>query len=190
MLEMLGVISGLVYIYLEIKKKNAMWVVGVIMAIAYTVLFAQERLYATMGLQVYYLGVSIYGWWKWRSDAANKAAAGDSQEKMILNKLGWKEAVITSGLAVLLYCLLTSVLSEYTAHPQPRLDSLISALSVLGTYWLSRSYIQHWYLWVAVNSLSVGMYLIQGLYPTSILYLVYVLGAIYGYYYWRKAALS
>lgn len=190
MLEIFGVITGLVYIWLEIKKKSAMWIVGVVMAIAYIVLFAQEMLFAAMGLQVYYLAISIYGWWKWRRDAANVSAPDHSSparpDKILLNKMGWKEALISSGLTVGLYFVSVFVFAQYTDHPQPQLDSLVSSLSVLGTYWLSRSYIQHWFLWIAANILSVGMYITQGLYPTSILYLVYVVAATYGYYHWRK----
>lgn len=158
-----------------------MWLVGLVMAAVYVVIFAQSKLYAAMGLQIYYLGISLYGWWSWKKDKENI-----SEDSLTINKFNWGVAGVSTGLAAALFVLMAYVFGEYTGNSQPILDSLIAALSALGTYWLSRSYIQQWFVWIVVNILSVLMFVTQGLYLTSVLYFVYVLAAIYGYYYWKK----
>lgn len=57
--------TGLVYVWLEVKHRRAMWVVGFVMSACYVAVFGLKGLYASMGLYVYYLGMSVYGWLKW-----------------------------------------------------------------------------------------------------------------------------
>ena len=51
--------------WLEIKHRRSMWIVGIVMSLCYIVVFGVEGLYASMGLYVYYLGMSLYGWVQW-----------------------------------------------------------------------------------------------------------------------------
>ena len=46
-LEVFGAVAGLVYVYLEIRHRRSMWLVGLIMAVCYMVVFGTERLYAS-----------------------------------------------------------------------------------------------------------------------------------------------
>ncbi len=64
-LEIFGTVTGLLYVWLEIKHRRSMWIVGIVMSVCYIVVFGVEALYASMGLYVYYLGMSLYGWFKW-----------------------------------------------------------------------------------------------------------------------------
>lgn len=64
-LEISGSATGLLYVWLEIKHRRSMWVVGILMSLCYMVVFGVEGLYASMGLYVYYLGMSLYGWVQW-----------------------------------------------------------------------------------------------------------------------------
>lgn len=71
-LEVFGAVTGLLYVYLEIRHRRSMWLVGLIMAVCYMVVFGTERLYASAALYLYYFIISIYGWFRWRG-------AGESQ---------------------------------------------------------------------------------------------------------------
>ncbi|MFA5769823.1 MAG: nicotinamide riboside transporter PnuC [Bacteroidales bacterium] len=64
-LEIFGTVTGLLYVWLEIKHRRSMWIVGIVMSVCYIVVFGVEALYASMSLYVYYLGMSLYGWFKW-----------------------------------------------------------------------------------------------------------------------------
>lgn len=65
-MEYFGVIAGLLYLFLEIRQHRAMWLVGLLMSLAYVWVFFDTKVYANMGLQIYYAVVSVYGYWKWR----------------------------------------------------------------------------------------------------------------------------
>ena len=72
----IGTVTGLLYVWLEIKHRRSMWMVGIVMSVCYIVVFGVETLYASMGLYVYYLGISLYGWFKWATDRSDPKAAG------------------------------------------------------------------------------------------------------------------
>ena len=50
-LEYFGVITGLLYLFLEIKQHKAMWVVGFLTSLVYVFVFLSAKIYADMGLQ-------------------------------------------------------------------------------------------------------------------------------------------
>ena len=58
-LEVFGAVTGLLYVYLEIRHRRSMWLVGLIMAVCYMVVFGTERLYASAALYLYYFIISL-----------------------------------------------------------------------------------------------------------------------------------
>jgi nicotinamide mononucleotide transporter len=68
----------------------------------------------------------------------------------------------------------------------PVSDASIAAISMLATYWVANRYIYHWLLWIVADIIAVYMYLNQGLYATTVLYIIYTVAAIVGYIHWRK----
>ena len=73
-MEIFTLVTGLVYIVLEIRQKNFMWVVGVATSLAAIYTFWSQHLYASMILNVYYFCISFWGLYQWRKDAGKLAA--------------------------------------------------------------------------------------------------------------------
>ncbi len=184
-LEVIGTVIGIVYVILEILKRPSMWILGLFLSAIYIYLFANEKLYASMLIQVYYFGMSFYGLYQWKK-LHSEGGGSSGEQKLLLKKMSLKEGVFSSLGAAIFFFPLWYFLHNYSDDPYPVLDSIIMALSILGTYWLSRSYVQQWLVWIVADLLAVILYFIQGLYPTTFLYFVYISGAVYGYYYWRK----
>ena len=80
-MEYFGFVTGLLYLIWEIRQNNLMWVVGILSALAYAVVFAQSALWAAMLFQVYYFFVSIYGLVCWSRD--KKLVASGSGESAV-----------------------------------------------------------------------------------------------------------
>lgn len=64
-MEYFGVVTGLLYLFLEIKQHRAMWVIGFLTSFVYVFVFFSSKIYADMGLNLYYVLISIYGFWQW-----------------------------------------------------------------------------------------------------------------------------
>ena len=65
-LDLVGTIIGLIYIYQEYKASIWLWLTSVLMPIVYSFVYYEAKLYADFGMQLYYIVVSIYGYLYWR----------------------------------------------------------------------------------------------------------------------------
>lgn len=75
LLEYFGVLSGLLYLFLEIRQHRAMWIVGFLTSLVYVFVFFFSKIYADMGLNIYYVVISVYGFWQWTQGKEGKEAA-------------------------------------------------------------------------------------------------------------------
>lgn len=179
--EIFGALSGFLYVVLEIKQNKYMWIVGGISALVYTIIFLNSALFASMGLQMWYVGASLYGWIMWRRQSKSVG----SEEPMIM-RLSRRKVVNSTVIALLGFFLLWYILENFSSDPMPCLDALMASLSMLATYWVANRFIQHWILWIVVDLLAAYIYLSQGLYATVVLYIVFTVSAIVGFFEWRK----
>src|SRR6056297_4098067 len=180
-IELLGAIFGLLYIILSIKQNIWCWPFGLITSALYVYVFFVTKFYADMGLQVYYLVVSVYGWYHWMY-------GGKSKEQDNL-KPGWgnlKLYVRLTLATVALFAVIAFILIRFTDSEIPYWDAFTTAGSFIATWMLARKIIEHWLIWIIVDSVSLGLYIYKGLYATVILFAVYTLLAVIGYIEWKK----
>jgi len=64
-IEIFGAVTGILYVIFEIRQNIWLWPVGIITSAVYIWIFFTGKLYADMSLQVYYLVISILGWFWW-----------------------------------------------------------------------------------------------------------------------------
>ncbi len=180
--EFFGVITGIIYVLLEVKQNRLLWPLGIVTSAAYVFIFFTGKFYADMGLQVYYVMISIYGWYYW-SRGGVKAEKGElpvvriTRQQFILLSLTFT----ASWMAILF------LLDKYTDSTVPLGDSFTTALAIVATWMLTRKIIEQWFLWIIANVVSVGLYIYKGLYPTVFLYAVYAGMAVYGYLEWKRS---
>lgn len=179
-IEIAGAILSLIYLYLSIKQKISLWIFGFLCSALYVVVFWQNKFYADMSLQFYYLAVSVYGWFNW------KKGEQSIKHQLPIAKTSLKEG-ITLGLAALaIYFIYFYILQNYTDSPLPKADSFTTALSIVATWMLARKMIDNWLLWIVVDAVSAGLYFHKGLHVTAVLFVIYTAMAIIGYIQWRK----
>ncbi len=180
-IEVLGAVAGLIYLYLEIKQNIWLWPLGIITSAFYLYVFFVSKFYADMGLQVYYLVISFYGWWHWLY--GNKDI---QKEELPITRTSARQWIYISSITLVLFVVMVFILKRYTDSPVPYGDSFVTALSITGTWMLAQKLIEHWWIWVVVNLVSLVLFIWKDLYPTSILFFFYFTLAIYGYYQWKK----
>jgi nicotinamide mononucleotide transporter len=79
-IEIFGAVTGVVYVFLEIRQKIWLWPVGVVTSAVYIWVFFAGKLYADMSLQGYYLVISCLGWYWWVRGAGHGAqGAGNNK---------------------------------------------------------------------------------------------------------------
>lgn len=180
-LELFGVLSGFIYIILEIKGRVWLWPVGLITSALYIVVFYNAKFYADMGLQWYYLGISIYGWLYWVK--GNKESANNS---LPIKRSSLKLLISLSIITAILFIAMGYILSNYTDSPLPWWDAFTTSLSITATWMLARKLIDQWWIWMVVNLISVCLYIYKDLDLTAGLFIAYFALAIAGYLQWNK----
>lgn len=178
--EIFAMLTGVAYVILEILQKNAMWVVGIFTGLACACSFAVQHIWASMALNIYYVAMSVVGLVQWRRDAA--AVAPDAVHLHVLSR---RTALWSAGLFVLLSLGLIWLL-RWLGDGAPVLDAMASVLSVIATWWLAKSYIQQWLLWIVANLMTTALCLSTGQWMMSLLYLAYTASAVYGYIHWKR----
>lgn len=186
-LEIFTLITGFIYVILEIRQKNAMWVLGIITSLASMLVFYSQGLYASFGLNAYYLITAFIGLWQWRKDKR----AIENTARIHLNRLSWK-VVAVSAIIIIAGSVGVAAGMEYMSelgfkeNPMSLLDASVAVLSAVATWWLVKSYLQQWWLWIAANILSMVLCATQGMWWMALLYIMYTAAAVIGLKHWEK----
>jgi nicotinamide mononucleotide transporter len=196
-IEIFGAVTGIIFVFLEIRQTIWLWPVGLVTSAVYIWVFFTSKFYADMSLQGYYLVISCLGWYWWtrgkkrrlrskptkfRETEAGEWESGELQ----VTRLKLRTGIVLAIVFVLLYIVMWFVLTKLTDSPVPVRDSFITSLSIIATWMLARKIYEHWYLWIVVNFVSAVFFLTRGLYPTVILYTVYGIMSFVGLAAWKK----
>jgi nicotinamide mononucleotide transporter len=179
-IEIFALVTGVIYVILEIMQKNAMWVVGILTASACAFSFGVQHVWASMGLNIYYVAMSVIGLYKWRKDQG-KVAEGDIHLNTIT-----KGAAFWSGIAALAGTLAFIWILRKTGDAAPELDAAATVLSIIGTWWLAMSYLEQWFIWIVADVITTTLCIVTGQYALAALYLAYIVSAVYGYFHWKR----
>jgi nicotinamide mononucleotide transporter len=179
-IEILATLTGLIYLIYSIAGDKRLWIYGILTSGLYVYVFFKSGIYADMGINVYYVLVSIYGWlhWTYFKNEKNKDIPYSR------TKMG--ELAIIILVTGILFGVILYILKNFTNSTVPYLDSLLTACSITATWMLARKIIEHWLIWIMVDFISIGLYIYKGLYPTTILFLVYTVLAFTGFIEWKK----
>jgi nicotinamide mononucleotide transporter len=178
LLEVIGVITGLLCVYLAAVNNIWNWPIAIISVGIYIFIFFDTRLYADMGLQVYFMGMNIYGWYYW------SRIPPDEKKAPVL--LITKREVVLSIIAVIVFTFILGTVLKYTPASYPYIDSFCTACSLVAQVFLARKVLENWLIWIFVDIIYVGVYIFKGLHLTAIMYAIYVGIALLGYIDWRK----
>ncbi len=191
MLEIVGTIVGLIYLWLEYKDSIYLWITGIIMPAIYLSVYYKAGLYADFGINIYYLLAAIYGWIMWRYGSVVrskilKQKAEREVKELPITHVPWRYLF---SLSLVFACALVGIafiLIRFTDSNVPWLDSFTTAMSIIGMWMLAKKYVEQWFAWMAVDAVSAGLYIYKELYFTSALYALYTVIAVFGYYKWIK----
>jgi len=80
-IEIFGAITGIIYVFLEIRQNIWLWPVGIVTSAVYILVFFTSKFYADMSLQGYYLLISVIGWYWWSKGLMAQRRKGAKAEK-------------------------------------------------------------------------------------------------------------
>lgn len=179
-LEWLATLAGFLCVYLLIKRSIWSFVFGLIQVSIYAWIFYSVKLYSDMLLHLFYIGFQFYGWYIWRQSQT-------SEGQVIVVKGHFGEYATWAALATLSSLILGYIMAHYTDASLPYADAFTTCTSLIAQWLLSRRKLFNWAFWIVVDLAAICIYWHKQLYPTSLLYLCFLVMAIIGQWQWYKS---
>jgi len=181
LLELFGLVSGLACVWLMIRQNVLTFPIGLAYAVVSVAVMARNHLYADVLLNAWYVAINAYGWWHWsvskeRTGAPLPVTRTSRRTAIILVPIG------IAGAGVLIWGL-----SSYTNAELVVANSISTIMSFIAMWMSARKLLENWWVWLAVNVLSIGIYTAQGIHAYAVLYTVYLIMALQGYRAWSAS---
>ena len=176
--EPLAMGLALGYLLLIILEQRSAWLLAAMSAGLYLKIFYDVGLFMEAGLQVFYIVMAVYGFWAWgRNSSGEHLRIQRWPLKLHLLILA---AVLTSGVGIGL------LLARFTDAALPIPDSITTIGALTTTWMVARKVLENWLWWVAIDLVSIVLYLERGLELTALLFAGYVVLALLGWHNWRR----
>ena len=206
-LEFIAALFGVISVFFAKKENILVFPSGIISTGLYVYLLSQWSLYGDLIINVYYTGMSIYGWYMW-----SKIIDDDKHHIPVTysNKKDWLKAtgifIFTSIFVIIVYryynvmpndlnfgesvnYAVTKLTSGNIADFRtvtPFLDTFTTGVFFAAMWLMANKKIENWTLWIAGNIVSIPLYFVKGYGFTGIQYSIFLVLAILGYIEWRK----
>ena len=179
LLEWSAFLTGLIYIFYAARNDYRCWYWGIFSCAAWMFVTVNVYdLYADGALQFFYVVMGFIGLYQWRK--------GGNGEELPISHLNWTQRLGIAFGGLLLSFAGGYFLSQYTEAMATYVDSGTTVFSIIATVLLIQKKTESWPLWVVVNSAYIGLYLSRDATLFALLFVVYNILAIYGWYNWRK----
>lgn len=188
-IEALGFIVGLLYLWWEYHADRRLWYASVVMPMISMWIYFSKGLYADFAINIYYLVIAVYGFRAWsRKNAGKEEDAKENQEKKSLpiTSIPKKHLAGCAGMFLLLWALIYLSLEHFTDSNVPLADAFTTAMSIVGMWMLARKYIEQWMAWILVDIVCICLFIYKGIYLYAILYTIYTVIALLGYRKWQR----
>ncbi len=176
-----AVAVGLSLAYLLLAMRNSLWCwpAAFISTLIFTLLFWEFALLMESALNLYYMAMAGYGFWQWRQGGTQGQA------------LPMQRFSLTSHALIVAACSALSLavgyyMDNFTHADLPYPDAATSCFAVVTTWMVARRVVENWLYWIVIDAVSIFIFLHKGLWLTAMLFVVYTLLAIGGYFNWSR----
>lgn len=177
-IEWLAVAFGVAEVLLARANKVSLYPAGIAGTALSIYLFITSGLYAESLLNLYYVIMSLYGWWYWIRKK-NQPAVPITFTK----RKEWLTVfLIVAGGFIFLYL----ILRYFTPSTVPFWDAFVSATAWAGMWLLAKRKIENWILLNISNAVAIPLLFYKHLILYAALTIFLFIVAVQGYFKWRK----
>jgi len=177
--EIVAVLFGIAYVLLAAKESLWAWFFAFFGTLIYTILFWDGALLSSALLNFYYMIMAVYGFVLWRGGE-------DSSENLAITSWSVSKNITVIILGVIVSFVVGYLSATYTQAKFAYLDAFVMIFSVIATWMLANKVLENWLFWIVIDSAAVVLYLKSGYHATIVLFMLYIILAVYGYFSWRK----
>lgn len=180
-LEAVAVFFGIASVFYSMREHILVYPTGIVSTLIYVWICFEYKLYADMGINAYYFGMSIFGWYVWTHPKEN-------QKILPVTWLDGKGWIFSFMIFLVSYMVLSQVLLRFTDSDVPFWDSFTTASAFVGMWLMAKKKVENWYFWLLTDLVSIPLYFSKELILTSFQYLIFTILATMGLFAWIKSA--
>lgn len=178
--EVIAAVLGVAYVVLAARQSIWCWPCAILSTAIYSGVFFERALYQQAGLQLFYIGLGIYGWRQWRG-------GGEQGTELKVSNFRLSQHAIAIAVVFALTLVTGWLTARYTRTPMPYLDAFTAWGSVVTAWMMARKVLENWLYWMVVDSMMVVLSWRADLPATTVLFMIYVAMAVVGFLSWRRS---
>jgi nicotinamide mononucleotide transporter len=177
--EIVAAFLAIAYLLLAMRQDSRCWIAWILSSLMYLFVMYSAGLYMEAGLQIFYLLMGFYGLYQWQYKLANNEA---------LKIKVWPITAHMMCLTTLFVLVLASgyILSNNTDAASPYIDAFTTWGAIIASYMVAKKILENWIYWFVVDFVSVFLFVSRELYPTALLFCLYLILVIFGYRSWKN----
>ena len=178
-IEIAAALLAVLYLLLAIAQRRSCWVAAFVSSCLYIAVMFRARLYMESVLNGFYAAIAAYGYWQW-SRKSSEAGRGVHRWPLKRHALGLAAVFVLSACS-------SFFLRRYTPAAWPFVDSTVTWSSAFATYLVALKVYENWHWWLVIDSVALFVYYRRGLYPTMLLFALYLVMIGFGIREWRRS---
>ena len=184
-LSLIAGLLGICSVCLTAQGKILMYAFGFAQVLTFTWLCVEQHLYGTIAINAYYFVTMIYGVFAWRKRLETRGERREDRGLVVPRRLPYWVLALISVATLVVSWLVGWGLAEWTDDTQPYLDAFTTVPALVAQVLMIMVYREHWYLWLAVDILSVVLWVRAGDYCMTAQYVFWCANCIYGLRRWK-----
>lgn len=177
--EVVAALLGIGYVILAARESQWCWPLAFVSTFIYTVLFWEGQLPMQALLNIYYMGMAVYGYFLWRHH-------GNSEDDLPISRYSLIQQLIFLVTGTVLTYIVGLYLTNSANSQSPYLDAGVTVFSVLNTWLMAQKILQNWLYWIVIDGAAIVLYAQTGYYATIVMFSLYLVLALIGYLNWQK----
>ena len=177
--EIVAALLAIAYLLLAMRQDARCWIAWIISSLMYLFVMYSAGLYMEAGLQIFYLLMGFYGLYQWQYKLANNET---------LKIKVWPITTHMMCLTALFLLVSTSgyILSNNTDAASPYIDAFTTWGAIIASYMVAKKILENWIYWFVIDFVSVFLFVSRELYPTALLFCLYLVLVIIGNRSWKN----
>jgi nicotinamide mononucleotide transporter len=186
-LEAVAVLTSYSCTYLCTVQTRWNYPIGVLTTAVWSLLFFLQGLPALAVFNLYLVFSLAYGWFRWGPDRTTRPVTS-------VKPLDWLfyagiGLAITGLFLVANWLFMPGMTFMAATASLSKIDILLAAMSGVAQLQLDNKKIENWYIWIAVDLISIPYFWFIGMPATSIQYLAFLANAVWACFEWKKPTL-
>lgn len=180
--EFFGVLFSFIYVFFSIKQNILCWPVLIIASVLNMIAYNNIGLPLQVGMQFFFIGTAIYGWYNWNSD---------NTLTLKVTTFGVVNNIKFISIGLILTLILTFILNNLTIDSlmyseYPFWDALMFIFNIIPMYMMGKKILESWVYFIVIDIISGCFWFTTNEYFYCILFFGYIPFAITGFIEWKK----